>query len=136
MTTWHVGGERDGKRIRATSGGLTKSARTQDWRAELVCAASPRPGRYPMLLALIGPRDMPAARLLVLIAGDSGLQPLGADFVVDCHCGEMHSVDGGKLRSEVLGSKLRPRRYPPPRIDVSACLGKSIGDLVVGFENN
>lgn len=127
---YHVGGERDGKRIRPTSGGLTKASRTQDWRAELVCSASARPDRPPMLLALIGPRDMPAARLLVLIAGDGGLQPLGADFVIDCRCGEMHSVDGGKLRSEVLGSKLRPRRYPPPRIDVTACPGKAIGDLV------
>lgn len=135
MTTWHVGGERDGKRIRPTSGGLTEAARTQDWRARLVCAASARPGRPPRLLALIGLRDAPADRLSVLIAGDGGLKLLGDDFEVDCRCGELHSVDGGKLRSEVLGSRLRPRRFPPPSIDVTACPGTSVGDSVLGSKD-
>ncbi len=124
MTAFHVGGERDRRRIRPTNDGLRKLGRG-DRRAELVCSAAVRrEGEKPYLLAVVLLRDLPLDQLWVEIEQQSGIR-LGADFFVDCRCDAMHYIDGGKLRTKVdetTPPTLRLRNWPP-RIEVSACLG-------------
>lgn len=96
------------KRVRPKVKRMLESVPRSDRRAEVVCEGGA--ARRPIVVAVVCPRGVTLDRAQVVHL--HGTCALGVDFTVHCPCGAAHTIDGGRLRSEVMASRPRSGRVP------------------------
>lgn len=81
-------------------------------RAVILCENLPQ----PTVLAVVHPRGVPIEQCRV--DGRLATAQMGEDLAVVCNCGMVHDINGGRLRSELLGYTRRtfPQRIKYPSV--------------------